>query len=277
MVVTMAAIARGAADADDGAATDYGVQINWVAVNSSINIDLESGNTSRQMSLSGQLQFPINRTFAGYAIRLTDVSDAAGRSMIDHDANHPGHDPDRPPSYNRIQQNVGQGAMQGINVSLSNLHGRVASIASIRGVVDLLEVTAKHEVDVPLVENGAWTPVIDDIKIRIIKIDKRNNFLNIDYASSATDPQSLNDINKLPLLLTCIPMDAPGKPTAIQSTPYFYNSNATHGSIRFYLGAPNADPKLIHLVLATKTTPRRIDFHVHDLLKPDKPKKPKHH
>ncbi|QNN23843.1 hypothetical protein HED60_16730 [Planctomycetales bacterium ZRK34] len=242
----------------------HGVTLKWASLNASLNIDLRTGAVQRNLSLSGQLQFPSDRTFAAYIIEPKSVTDVEGHKLLPPRAGRWSTSSSHPP-IQRLQMGPGRGGTQGVSLSLNNLKGQPAAIRSIRGVIHLLEVTGRREVEIPLESDDQWTDVADDVKVRIKKVQKQSQNYTVQYEFSGADPKAMTELDSPPFVMMGLPLDSDGNTMPLRSSPYHYVSGSNLATVRFYMTDPAAKPAKLQLVLATETTERELEFDLADL------------
>jgi hypothetical protein len=242
----------------------HGVTLQWTNLNATLSVDLRTGAVQRNLSLSGQLQFPADRSYAAYIVQPESVTDASGRKLMEAKPSRWSTRSSSPP-IQRLQMGPGQGGTQGVSLSLNNLRGQPSAIRSIRGSIHLLQVTAQREVDLPLEPGEQWTDIAEGVKVRVEKVQKQSQNFTVQYEFSGTDPQAMMELDSSPFVMMGLPLDAEGKPLPLRSPPYHYNSGSNRATVRFYMSSEKAEPKQLRLVLATETAERELEFDLTDL------------
>ncbi|MBI1368234.1 MAG: hypothetical protein GC162_06225 [Planctomycetes bacterium] len=240
---------------------DTGVEIEWNSINSSATFDLKDGSVDNQMSLNGQITFPAQRRYAAYIIELTQITDAAGESVM---RSKPTRWSGRSEGYNvnRIMAPADGSGAQGIGVDLSRLVTDTSRVAKIRGVIYLLEVTGTHETDILLAPSATMTPLAPGIKVRVDHIEKQdpNSFLNVAYQYVREGNLSIDALDRPPFLYAITGLDAQSKPVPLRAPPYNYVTGNGTGMVRFYPTDEKSAPIQMRIILATETTERRVSF-----------------
>lgn len=250
--------------AEENAFEAHGVTLQWTNLNATLSVDLRTGAVQRNLSLSGQLQFPPNRSYAAYIVEPESVTGADGHKLMEARPSRWSTRSTNPP-IQRLQMGPGQGGTQGVSISLNNLRGQPSAIRSIRGTVHLLEVTAQREVDMPLEPGEQWIEIAEGVKVRVEKVLKQSQNFTVQYEFSGTDPQAMMALDSPPFVMMGLPLDAEGKPLPLRSPPYHYNSGTNRATVRFYMSSEKAEPSRLRLVLATGTTERELEFDLTDL------------
>lgn len=247
-----------------------GYAINWINLSNSADIDVANGSTTASINLHGQLQIPPDRNPAAYIIRIDEVLDTRGKSLMNRKLSKWSGQSQHWP-VQRINQNNHNQSQWSMSANLSGLVGWSTSIDRVSGKVFLLEVTETKVVDLALSPGEKFTKLAGDVSIKIKKVERQSNSLTVRYAISSPHPQALDDLASPPFFWKQSLLDEEGN--EIMAGPSYSNrSSSNEGYLRFYMQNAQAGPKSVRFTLAVDADERELAFDLRDLrMNPEPP------
>jgi len=235
--------------------------LDWYALNATASFNLSSGSVSRHVSLNGRLNVPEQRDIAAHLPVWTEVIDGDGRVLLERDK----QEADPPfASFNRVPPTGHNGQIH-VNLTLSPMDVTPESLSAIRGYVEVLEITERRSVDLPLAEAAKPTALLPDLAFRITKIERSSNRIMVHYESDIDHPEKWEQVAEPPFVWGFELRDEAGVPVKVYSTPHNnVNSNGS-GYLRFYFSRGEPEPTTLRIVVAQDLKRRRVDFELRDV------------
>jgi len=254
----------------------------WTSLNKNAQVDLRSGQTTYNLSFSGQMTFPNDTRIVGVAsqVVLTEGTDEDGNNLL----------PTRPDivdamngdaqvapnlNYNPLSRYSGGNGAPSFSFSayMNNMPRDPGELSKLSGYVALRVATDIREVELPLEQTAGFERLVPGLSARVQQVSRRASGdtthldLTLWFVRPDDPPQQYVQMDKAPLVVRVDVLDAAGDPIQAAGNSYHSRSISENGESRYVFHMQNnyrfpatMDPKRIRLVIAERVVDRPKRF-----------------